>query len=225
MILDGPAVRHRSDRTRAWALASGLLGLVASALLIAFFALARPFGGEPNAFGRLGTANDVVLVGQFLTLIPVALSLRHRLPATSVVRRTTAAGVGGMVAVALLQALLVGGLLDFDIQVVGVCAAFLPVFGWVFAASASGHRTGTLPRLVTRSGLLIGAAYPLGLLICAPGLLFGWGSVAQLAFVVPGVLLGSVGWLGLPIWPLLLARHVFISPPQPLKVAAQEGAS
>ena len=56
------------------------------------------------------------------------------------------------------------------------------------------------------AGLLLGVSYPLGVLVAAPGLLFAWGSAAQFAFVVPGAVLGSLGWLGLPVWPLLLAK-------------------
>jgi hypothetical protein len=68
-----------------------------------------------------------------------------------------------------------------------------------------GHRSGTLPRSVTRFGLLLGASFPLGLLIMTPGLL-GWGSPAQLAWVA------ALGWLALPVWPLVLARRVLNRP-------------
>jgi hypothetical protein len=42
--------------------------------------------------------------------------------------------------------------------------------------------------------------------------LFPWGSAAQLAFVVPGIAIAAFGWLGLPVWPLVLARWVFSKP-------------
>ncbi|MFP5283854.1 MAG: hypothetical protein ACLGIF_10440 [Actinomycetes bacterium] len=207
---------------RALALATGVLGLAANVLLTLFFLLAEPFTGHTNRFSWLGPANDVVLVGQFAAFVPVALALRRRLPATRVSQIFTGAAVLAMAAVIVLQLLLVAGLVDFDLQVVLVSAAFLVVFAWVFAVSSIGHRSGTLPRLVTRAGLLLGALYPVGLLVAAPGLVFTWGSAPQLAFVLPGVALGSIGWLGLPVWPLLLARHVFS---QPFVNPVREGVS
>ena len=160
----------------------------------------------------LGTANDWVIVVQFLTFIPVALALRGWLPPTRSVRLATAAAVGAMVATAILQLLLVAGVLEFDVQVLLVVATFLVVYTWVLTASSAG-RHGTPPRSVTRFGLLLGASYPVGLVvIAAAGLLFPWGSAAQLAFVVPGIAIAAFGWLGLPVWPLVLAHWVFSKP-------------
>ena len=128
-----------------------------------------------------------------------------------------------MAAVAILQLLLVIGVLEFDVQVVLVAATFLVVYAWMIAVSSTGHRHGTLPRSVTRFGLLLGTSYPVGLVIAAAGLLFPSGSATQLAFVVPGVVIAAIGWLGLPVWPLVLARLVFSKPP--LHMSYEEGMS
>ena len=220
MLTETRPARPRTAAPVLWALTSGIAGLVANVLLVLFFLLAQPFGvngplvGEAGQdFMWLGSANDVVIVVQFLTFIPVALALRRWLPPTRSVRLATAAAIGAMVAVAVLQLLLVAGVLEFDVQVVLVVATFLVVYGWVIVVSSTGHRHGTLPRSVTRFGLLLGASYPVGLVIAAAGLLFPSGSAAQLAFVVPGAVIGAIGWLGLPVWPLVLARLVFSKPP------------
>jgi hypothetical protein len=218
MLTETSPTRQRTAGSLATASAvvSGAAGLLANVLLVLFFLLAQPFSDATTTFTWLGPANDIVVVVQFATLVPVALALASRLPRTRSVRAATAAGVVAMIAVAVLQALLVAGAVDFDIQVILVSAVFLVVFGWVFVASATAHRVGALPRPVTRFGLLLGVSYPLGVLVAAPGLLFAWGSPAQLAFVVPGVVLGSLGWLGLPTWPLLLAKrlgNVAVDPP------------
>jgi hypothetical protein len=207
--------RQRTAGPVLLALISGITGLLANVLLVLFFLFARPFGVDgPLAeagqdFMWLGSANDVVIIVQFLTFIPVALALRRWLPPTRSVQVTTAAAVGAMVAVAVLQLLLVAGVLEFAVQVVLVVAMFLVVYAWVITVSSTGHRHGTLPRSVTRFGLLLGVSFSVGLIIAAAGLLLPEGSPAQLAFVIPGVALAAVGWLSLPVWPMVLARLVF----------------
>ena len=241
MLTETYPPRQRTARPVLWALTSGITGLVANVLLVLFFLLAQPFGvNGPLAeagkdFMWLGSANDVVIIVQFLTFIPVALALRRWLPPTRSVRLVTAAAVVAMAAVAILQLLLVIGVLEFDVQVVLVAATFLVVYAWMIAVSSTGHRHGTLPRSVTRFGrafggqplgcfgLLLGTSYPVGLVIAAAGLLFPSGSATQLAFVVPGVVIAAIGWLGLPVWPLVLARLVFSKPP--LHMSYEEGMS
>ena len=229
MLTETYPPRQRTARPVLWALTSGITGLVANVLLVLFFLLAQPFGlngplAEPGQdFMWLGSANDVVIIVQFLTFIPVALALRRWLPPTRSVRLVTAAAVVAMAAVAILQLLLVIGVLEFDVQVVLVAATFLVVYAWMIAVSSTGHRHGTLPRSVTRFGLLLGTSYPVGLVIAAAGLLFPSGSATQLAFVVPGVVIAAIGWLGLPVWPLVLARLVFSKPP--LHMSYEEGMS
>ena len=209
MLIETRPPRQRTVGPQLWAMISGITGLAANLLLVLFFLLAQPFGVARPGFMWLGTANDWVIVIQFLTLVPVALALRSRLPATRAVALATAAAVAAMVGTAVLQVLLIAGVLGFDVQVWLVVPLFLVIYGWVLTASSAGHRHGTLPRPLTRFGLLLGMCFPLGLLIAAAGLPFGWGSVAQLAFGVPGLLVGGLSWLAFPVWPLLLARLVF----------------
>jgi hypothetical protein len=229
MLTQTYPARQRAAGPVLWALTSGITGLLANVLLILFFLLGQPFGVDgPLAeagqdFMWFGSANDVVIIVQFLTFIPVALALRRWLPPTRSLRVATAAAVGAMVVVAILQLLLVTELLAFDVQVVLVVAMFLVVYAWVIAVSSTGHRHGTLPRSVTRFGLLLGVSFPVGLVIAAAGLLFPWGSAAQFAFVVPGVVIAAIGWLGLPVWPLVLARLVFGKPAY--QISNEEGMS
>ena len=213
MLTETRPPRQRTTGPQVWALTSGITGLVANVLLVLFFLLAQPFGEVRQDFMWLGTANDWVIVVQFLTLITVALALRRWLPATRAVRLITGAAVVAMVGTAVLQLLLVAGVLGFEVQVWLVVPLFLLIYAWVLTASSTGHRHGTLPRPVTRFGLLLGVCFPVGLLIAAAGLPFGWGSVPQLAFGVPGIVIGAASWLALPLWPLDLARLVFSKPP------------
>ena len=205
-------MRQQTSGPQVWALTTCITGLAANVLLVLFFLLAQPFGAIRQDFMWLGTANDWFIVVQFLTLIPVALAVRNGQPANRAVRLTTTAAVIAMVGIAVLQLLLIADVLDFGIQVGLIVALFLVIYAWVLVVSSTGHRHGTLPRPVTRFGLLLGVSFPVGLLIAAAGLPFGWGTTAQLAFGVPGIVIGSAAWLSLPAWPLLLARFVLNRP-------------
>jgi hypothetical protein len=212
MLIETRPLLRRTPGPYAWALTAGITGLLANVLLVLFFLLAQPFGEARQRFMWLGTANDWVIVVQFLTLVPVALAVRRWQPANRAVRLTTTAAVTAMVGIAVLQLLLIADVLDFEIQVGLIVALFLVIYAWVLVVSSTGHRHGILPRPVTRFGLLLGVSFPVGLLIAAAGLPFGWGTAAQLALAVPGIVLGSASWLSLPVWPLLLARYVLNRP-------------
>jgi hypothetical protein len=208
-------IRSQHQRTASplpWALTSGITGLVADMLLVVD-QLPENVGHVHQNFMWLPDAIAGVMLVQFLTFIPVALALPRWLPQRRSVRLATAGAIGAMVAVAILQLLLIVGVVQFDVQVVVVMAMFLLVSTWMITVSSTGHRYGTMPRWVTRFGLLLGAAYPAGLVIAGSGLLFPTGSAAQLAFVVPGIAVVAFGWLSLPVWPLILARRVFSKPP------------
>jgi hypothetical protein len=217
---------QRIGGPRRWAWISGIAGLVANVLLALFYLLARPFNEAQNSFGWLGTANDWVIPVQFLAMIPVAVALRRSLPLIRLVRVSTAIAIAAMVAVAALQLLLVAGVVEFDVEVLLAVAAFLLVYAWVFIVSSVGHRHGTLPRSVTRFGLLLGASFPVALLITAAGYLVGRGFGHPLAFAMPGIVLGAMSWLAFPAWPLVLARMVFgIKPSTVHSEREMEGAS
>jgi hypothetical protein len=202
-----PARRTAADTRARWsALVSGAAGVVANVLLVLFFALAAPFSAEPSALSWLGPANDWVMVPQFLALVPVALAVGRRLPARRSMVAVTAVGGTAMAATAVAQLLLVTGLLAFDIEVVLVVAAMLLIYLWLIAVSLAGHRSATLPRPVTRIGLLLGTSVPAGAALVAAGLLVP--EPARWALFVPGLAIGGAGWLALPVVPLLIARHV-----------------
>ena len=108
-------------RARVAAWVSGATGIAANVLLALFFALAEPFSDAPNGAAWLGSANDWLMVPQFLALIPVATAIGRRLPATRWARALTVAGVAAMAAIVLAQLALVLGLLTFDPQMWIVC--------------------------------------------------------------------------------------------------------
>ena len=183
MLTETHPPRQRIASPTLWALACGISGVAANVLLL-LDQLTENVGEARQYFMWLPAAIAWVMVVQFLTLIPVALALHRWLPPTRSVQLATAAAIDAMVAIAILQLLLLSGALEFDVQVVLVVATFLVVSTWVLTVSSTGHRRGTLPRPVTRFGLLLGTSHPVGALIAAAGLLFPSGSAVQLAFVV-----------------------------------------
>ena len=82
--------RQRTASPVLWALISGIAGLLANVLLAGFFS------DVGNSFSWLGTANDWVLVVQFLAMIPVALAMRRWLLEAE---RNRAVRVGGRIPV------------------------------------------------------------------------------------------------------------------------------
>ena len=192
-----------------WAMVSGTAGVIANVVMIVFFALAQPLGAANPRFMWLGTANDAIIVVQFAAFIPVALALLDRLPPIRTVQLATAAAVAAMGAAMTLQLLLIAGLLSFEVQVYPVTAAFAVVFGWVLSISRIGYRTGALPRRVARIGLFLGLSLPVGLFVAGVGLLIPDGVAARYIPLAIGVVVAAIGWLALPLWPLVLARFVF----------------
>jgi hypothetical protein len=203
----------RPDPAAAWAVATGSIGVLANVLLVLFFVLAPPWRDPGSPWEWLGPANDVVIVAQFAAFLPVPLALRERLPGTWGVRAATIAALAAMVAVVVLQFLLVVGLLSFETQVLYVSAAFLVVFLWILVVCRTAYRTTALPRRIVRAGLLIGSAFPLGVVVAAIALLAPDGSPARYVGFGVGAALGAASWLALPVWPLLLAGRVFVAPP------------
>lgn len=210
-------------RVRALAIVSGVVGLLAGLALIGFFTLES--SGGPVAGFSIGHLNDLLGAVQYATLAPVAWALASLLPATRPVRIATVVAVAAMATFAVLSLLLVLGVLTFAQQIGPVIVTIVAIYGWLLLVSLVGHRTRTLPRRVTRIGLLLGAGLLVGLVLAAAGFLLPGigGRVAQWV----GYGLAGAGWLGLPVWVLLLARHVFGSSPasaQPAGADLTQGA-
>jgi hypothetical protein len=209
-----------TDRVPARALAwvSGVVGLLAGAFLLGFFALDS--SGVRLAGFSLGHLNDFLGAVQFAALAPVAWALGRRLPATRTVRVATMVAVGAAVAFVILSVLLIAGALEFSQQIGPLMVTIVAIFGWLLAVNLVAHRTRTLPRAVTRTGALLAVALLTGLVLVGAG------------YVLPGTVgrgvtwlgygLGVVGWLGLPLYVLLLALRVFPhSPSSAASVAAE----
>ena len=190
---------------RAFAWVSGVVGFLAGAFLLGFFAL----GSDAVRLAglSLGHLNDILGAVQFAALAPVVWALGRRLPATRTVRIATVLALVATLAFVVLSMLLVAGAWEFSQQIGPVIVTIIAIYGWLLAVNLVGHRTRALPRAVTRTGVLFAVALLTGLVLAGAG------------YVLPGVVgqgvtwlgygLGVVGWLGLPLYVLLLALRVF----------------
>ena len=190
---------------RAFAWISGVVGLLAGAFLLGFFAL-DSYGVRLAGFS-LGHVNDILGAIQFAAFVPVAWALGRRLPATRTVSVATVVAVAAAAAFVVLSVLLIAGALTFSQQIGPVMVTIVAIYGWLLAVNLVAHRTRTLPRAVSRSGVLFAVALLTGLVLVGAG------------YALPGVVgqpvtwlgygLGVVGWLGLPVYVLQLAIRVF----------------
>lgn len=196
------------------AVSAGALGVLANVLLVGFFALSWPAGSD-RTWRWLGPANDVVLVGFFAVLVPVVVAVGRLLPASRAVALGSAVAVTALVGLAGLQLALAAGWIAFPVQVRVVVALLVLVYGWLVLVGSLGHRSGALPRSVTRFGLLLGVSWPAAMAFALAGVALGgsfWSPDLQLPaalLLLPGLVLGALNWLLLPVWPLVLARTAF----------------
>ncbi len=185
---------------RALTVASGVCGVVGTALLAAFFAFADPFTTSGGPWHWAGRANDVVGSLAWFLLIPAvawfAFVLRDGL-----VRVWSALTVVGLAAMAVAGPLLVHEQITLDDQY-AVSAVGLPlVVGWVWLVSRRGARWGAIGGVAAATGRATVLVFVLGAVVGLAGLaLLPWGSPALVVALVPGVL----GWVALTAWPLVL---------------------
>lgn len=193
------------------AVAAGVLGLLANVLLVGFFVLTWPYYFDLR-WNWLGPANDIVLIGFFGALVPVVVAVRRLLPASRIATIGAVGGVAALVGLVVLQVALVAGWLSFPVQVRFVIGLLVVVYGWLVLVSSVGHRSGRLPRSLTRFGLLLGVSWLAAMACAAAGVALGgslWYPQLELPaalLLLPGVVLGGLNWLLLPLWPLVLAR-------------------
>ncbi len=202
------------ESARRWALISGGVGLLAGLVLLAFFALAASW---------LGRINDALGVVQFGALGPVVWALGRRLPATRSVRMVTIVAVVAAIAAAVLGLLLAVGALTFEQQIGPFLATIIVLYGWLLMINLTGHRTRTLPRIITRVGVLVATGFLAAMVLVGAGFVLP-GPIGQITQYL-GYGIAVLGWLGLPVYVLLLAARVFTPVPAPQSSRQPVGGS
>jgi hypothetical protein len=165
--------------------AANILGFVT---LIAFFAVGEPFG----------VINDLTTVVLALSMVPLAFVLHelHRRAAPTLSFGAFVFGIFAMVGAAVLQALLVLGLVSFELTLVAVPVAFAVIGVWLVLNSYLGRNSGTLPKGLIWIGIVAGAA----LVLVLVGILLG-GPQHPLAAVG-----GLTAVICYPVWAVWFGR-------------------
>lgn len=136
-------MRSRLLLLASWfAYAGAVVSVIQIALLVLFY-----ISGEP--YGHL---NDAVFIVQVLLALPLILALHQLLRSRAPLLSATAlvSGIVGMFAIAILQFLLVIGVLPFSQEVGPVTfALFVPFGGWLlltgYLSSAQSLMPGSIP--------------------------------------------------------------------------------
>ena len=202
-----------------FAYAAGFTGILANLFLIAMYiVLGLQAGGSEAQTTSLGPASDLSgsasdLVGSLSVacMIPVALALGGRLPQRRAARFTQASGLAAMVLLTVGGPLLVLGVLAFEVETPIAMAAWVVLSLWLLLVNRWLRLSEALPVRVARLGEFFGAGLLAGYVIVGLGLLLPWMSWPQLVVFGVGVLVGLPAYLGIPVWLVLLGRHLAAS--------------
>jgi len=199
-----------NNRAAVFAYVAGATGILANAFLIAFYALLATHLQIVDTI--LGSASD--LVGSLATafMIPVALALGWRLPRRRLARLMQASGLTAMALLSVSGPLLVLGVVPFNVDTPVSVVAWMVVCLWLLLINRWLHLSGALPAGVARFGEVVGGG-PLvgGVVVGLAFLLLPLMSWVQLIFFGVGGLPGFIGWLGIPVWFVLLGQHLMVS--------------
>ena len=192
------------------AIASGIVGILATAVLLAFYILEAPQAVAAGAqTSRLGAINDGLGGVQLLLLVPVAATLRLTSPRLSWL--AAVAGVAGLAGVGVAAELYVLGRIGSEVWYPIAAAGYFLIAVWIGGISLIGH-SGYLPRGLTGLGVATGV----GILMIPIGvfLLGGLGALTDpmlalhnypfLASIAIGIIATVIC---VPIWSIWLGRH------------------
>ena len=199
-----------------FAYAAGATGILADLFLVAMYVvLGLQAGGPETSLGPAGdlsgTASDLVESLSAAFMIPVALALGGRLPQRRGARLMQAAGLAAMALLAIGGPLLVLGVLSFEVETPIAMAAWIILCVWLLLLNRWLRLSDALSVRVARLGEALGAGLLAGYVVVGMGLLLPWMSWPQLVVFGVGVLIGLPAYLGIPVWFVLLGRHLAAS--------------
>lgn len=192
-----------------YAFLSGVLGLLANALLIALYVSFLP---GLSSYSWTGPANDVVggIAGN-LAMIPVVLGLLRLAPAPPALVLASRIAVALLAAGALSSLLLVLGAIPFEASLVVAIPLIAALFAWFLVLGRATRLPGALSRRARLMGTAGLAAIPIALLALIP--------IAPIRYAAGGLalLVGLPVYLYTPVWFVQLS-NAYATPvnhPQP----------
>ena len=177
--------------------------------LILFYALEIPSGGL-HVFGPL---SDIGTVGWDLLFVPLAWGLGRSLLTTGMGHAVTIGVVVVSVCGAVSSALLVAKALSFGPSTTVSVLAILAQSLWLYVISRKLREDTSWDLTLIRLGLLMPIAQAFGAVLFGGSLIFGWGSLPQLAMMTIGVVPGVLAWAAWPVWFALAGRRLQASVP------------
>lgn len=181
-----------------YAFLSGVLGLLANALLIALYVSFLP---GLSSYSWTGPANDVVggIVAN-LAMIPVVLGLLQMVSATPALVVTSRIAVAMLAAGALSSLLLVLEVISFEMSVIVAITLIVALFAWFLVLGRTARLPGALSRRARLTGTAGLAAIPLGLLALIP--------IDAVRYAAGGLalLIGLPAYLYTPVWFIQLSN-------------------
>ncbi|MDQ6883347.1 MAG: hypothetical protein M3077_03770 [Candidatus Dormibacteraeota bacterium] len=196
------------------AIASGIVGILATVVLIAFYILEAPQALAAGArTSRLGAINDAMGGVQLMLLVPGAQMVRFTEERRS--RFLAIAGMAGLLGTTIVSELYAFGAMKAGDYFPAVATGFGLIGIWIGAISLTGGRLGRLPPGLSRLGIAVGAgllAIPAGAfllgglaMMAAPKLVLN--NYPAIAFFLIGTLATVIG---LPIWSIWLGRYLLL---------------
>lgn len=202
---DAPPTTASARHAATFAVATGVVGTAANVALVGFFAFQA---GRPERGVSLGSTNDLLGSAGTALMIPVALALSRQLPRRRGVEFTQAVGIASMIVLTAAGPLLVLGVLAFTVSTAISLSAYLLLAAWLLLMNRWLYRSGALGRRITRLGELLGLVTVAAGAMAALSLLLPAGSWPRLALITTAAVVAAVGVFGVPIWFLLLGRHL-----------------
>ena len=207
-MIESTAGKSSAKRTSLFAYAAGATGILANLFLVAFYIMLGLQAGGQEDGTPLGSASDLTGSLSVVFMIPVALALAGSLPQRRATRFTQAASLTAMVLLSVGGPLLVLGVLAFEVETPIAMAAYVILSLWLLLVNRWLRLAGALPVRLARLGEVLGAGALAGYVVVGLSLLLPWMSWPQLVIFGGGVLIGLPAYLGIPVWFVLLGRHL-----------------
>jgi hypothetical protein len=199
-----------------FAYAAGATGILANLFLIAMYVRLGLRAGGPEArdlaqlrrrSGGLGQRSGGIALGRVHDPRG-ARPGRAPAAATGGARLMQAAGLAAMALLTVGGPLLVLGVLAFEVETPIAMASWIVLCLWLLLVNRWLRLSGALRPRVARLREVLGAGVLVGYVAVGLELLLPWMSWPQLVVLGVGVLIGLPAYLGIPVWFVLLGRHL-----------------